>query len=31
MVELVVGAINTSQPPPLQGFKFFRHLVQYKS
>jgi hypothetical protein len=31
-VELVVGAINTPpQPPPLQGSKFFRHLIQYKS
>jgi hypothetical protein len=30
-VGLVVGAINTSQPPPLQGSKFLRHLIQYKS
>jgi hypothetical protein len=30
-VELVVGAINTPQPPPLQASKFFRHLIQYKS
>jgi hypothetical protein len=31
MVGLVVGAINTPQPPPLQASKFFRHLIQYKS
>jgi hypothetical protein len=30
-VGLVVGAINTPQPPPLQASKFFRHLIQYKS
>jgi hypothetical protein len=30
-VELVVGAINTPQPPTLQASKFFRHLIQYKS
>jgi hypothetical protein len=30
-VELVVGAINTPQPPPLQVSKFFRHFIQYKS
>jgi hypothetical protein len=30
-VELMVGAINTPQPPPLQVSTFFRHLIQYKS
>jgi hypothetical protein len=30
-VGLVVGAINTPQPPPLQSSKFFKHLIQYKS
>jgi hypothetical protein len=30
-VGLVVGAINTPQPPPLQESKFFRHPIQYKS
>jgi hypothetical protein len=27
---LVVGTINTPQPPPLQASKFFRHHIQYK-
>jgi hypothetical protein len=31
MVGLVVGAINTPQPPPLQASKFFRLHIQYKS
>jgi hypothetical protein len=30
-VGLVVGAINTPLPPPLQESKFFRHLILYKS
>jgi hypothetical protein len=30
-IELMVGAMNTPQPPPLQASKFFRHLIQYKS
>jgi hypothetical protein len=30
-VGLVVGAINTPQPPPLQASKFFRHHNQFKS
>jgi hypothetical protein len=31
MVELVVGAINTPQPPPLQQSKHSSHSIQYKS
>jgi hypothetical protein len=31
MVELVVGAINTPQPPPLQPSKHSLLLIQYKS